>query len=77
MVLAHVGVAPPAVYYLRAIEEPSPATNAGHLRCKYDESGNCIEPHPCYGDYRAPASDDCLQTIEERAWSSPIFVDAG
>ena len=67
----------PAVYYVRAIEEPSPATNAGDLRCKYDESGNCIEPHPCYGDYRTPASDDCLKTIEERAWSSPIFVDAG
>ena len=49
-----------AVYYVRAIEEPSPAVNAGNLRCKYDESGNCIEAHPCYGDYRTPASDDCL-----------------
>jgi hypothetical protein len=65
----------PAVYYVRAIEEPSPAVNAGNLRCKYDESGRCIEPHPCYGDYRTPASDDCLTTIEERAWSSPIFVE--
>ena len=67
----------PAVYYVRAIEEPSPAVNAGNLRCKYDESGRCIEPRPCYGDYRTPASDDCLATIEERAWSSPIFVEGG
>ena len=72
-----VGSRRPAVYYVRAIEEPSPAVNAGNLRCKYDESGNCIEVRPCYGDYRTPANDDCLGTIEERAWSSPIFVDAG
>jgi hypothetical protein len=66
----------PAVYYVRAIEEPSPAVNGGQLRCSYDESGRCIEVHPCYGDYRTPKSDDCLSTIEERAWSSPIYVDA-
>jgi uncharacterized protein DUF3604 len=67
----------PAVYYVRAIEEPSPAINAANLRCKFDESGRCLEVHPCYGDYRTSPSDDCLATIEERAWSSPIFVDAG
>jgi uncharacterized protein DUF3604 len=67
----------PAVYYVRAIEEPSPAVNAGNLRCQYDESGHCIEVHPCYGDYRVSRSDDCLATIEERAWSSPIYVDPG
>ncbi|HVN85979.1 MAG TPA: DUF3604 domain-containing protein [Candidatus Binatia bacterium] len=65
----------PAVYYARAIEEPSPAVNAGQLRCKYDESGRCIDVHPCYGDYRTAKSDDCLTTIEERAWSSPIYID--
>ena len=37
------------VYYVRAIEEPSPAVNAGELRCRTDESGRCIEVHPCYG----------------------------
>jgi hypothetical protein len=64
------------VYYVRAIEEPSPAVNGANLRCKLDETGRCIEVSPCYGDYRIPRSDDCLATIEERAWSSPIFVDA-
>jgi hypothetical protein len=65
------------LYYVRAIEEPSPAVNAGHLRCKYDETGRCIEPRPCYGNYRSASDDDCLTQIEERAWSSPIYLDAG
>jgi hypothetical protein len=64
-----------AIYYARAIEEPSPAVNAGALRCEYDWSGKCIAVHPCYGDYRTPADDDCLSMTEERAWSSPIYVD--
>jgi len=63
------------IYYVRAIEEPSPAVNADHLRCRRDEHGDCLEVSPCYGGYRTPDSDDCLATIEERAWSSPIFVD--
>jgi len=71
-----LAAARPAVYYVRAIEEPSPAVSGGQLRCKYDEGGRCIEVHPCYGDYRTAKSDDCLGTIEERAWSSPIYVDA-
>ncbi|MBP1689048.1 MAG: hypothetical protein H6Q33_5191 [Deltaproteobacteria bacterium] len=65
----------PAVYYARAIEEPSPAVNGGTLRCKYDESGRCLEVHLCAADPHTPPSDDCLDQIEERAWSSPIFVD--
>ncbi|MDH3213391.1 MAG: DUF3604 domain-containing protein, partial [Myxococcales bacterium] len=62
-------------YYVRAIEEPSLTVNAGQLRCEYDESGRCVKVHPCYGDYRTPRDDDCLAESEERAWSSPIFVD--
>lgn len=64
-----------AAYYVRAVEEASPAVNAGGLRCERDAQGNCKKPHPCYGDYRTSFKDDCLSPNEERAWSSPIFVD--
>ncbi|MEZ4230921.1 MAG: DUF3604 domain-containing protein [Polyangiaceae bacterium] len=62
------------VYYVRAVQEPTPAVNAASLRCERDPSGNCIQPRPCYGDYRTAASDDCLSPNRERAWSSPIFL---
>jgi hypothetical protein len=62
------------VYYVRAIEEPTLAVNAGGVRCKYDEAGECTSVDPCYGDWRTSSSDDCLSPNEERAWSSPIRV---
>ncbi|MCA9512335.1 MAG: DUF3604 domain-containing protein [Myxococcales bacterium] len=61
-----------AVYYARAIEAPSPAVNAGGLRCERDATGACVRIHPCVG---VDAADDCLAETEERAWSSPIYVD--
>ncbi len=61
-----------AVYYVRAIEEPSPAVNAGRLRCERDAGGRCVRTEPCLD---VPDTDDCLVEIGERAWSSPIFVD--
>jgi hypothetical protein len=64
-----------AVYYARAIEEPSLAVNANNLRCEYDEQGRCVRVRPCWGDFRTPESDECLDTNEERAWSSPIYLD--
>jgi hypothetical protein len=63
-----------ATYYVRAIEEASPAINAGGLRCEKGPKGECLKAHPCYGDYRTDFKDDCLAPNEERAWSSPIFV---
>jgi len=65
-----------ALYYVRAIQEPSPAVNGGQLRCKFDADGRCIKVNLCSGDPAKTApTDDCKEAIEERAWSSPIFVD--
>ncbi len=58
------------LYYVRAIQEPTPTVNAGGLRCR---DGQC---DPCYGNFRTPTSDDCLSDAEERAWSSPIYLRA-
>jgi hypothetical protein len=63
-----------AAYYVRAVQEPTLAINGQGFRCRYDETGRCIEVDPCYGDDRTPMDDDCLGETEERAWSSPIFV---
>jgi hypothetical protein len=60
------------VYYVRAIQEPTEAVNGGGLRCK---DADCKDVDICYGDWRTSRDDDCLSPAEERAWSSPIFVD--
>jgi hypothetical protein len=61
-------------YYVRVVEEPSMAVNGGHLRCERDAEGNCVKVTPCYKDYRTDKNDDCLAQVEERAWSSPIYL---
>jgi hypothetical protein len=63
------------LYYVRAIEEPSNAVDGGQLRCERDAEGNCVKVHICTKDYRTRNDDDCLAPIEERAWSSPIYVN--
>jgi hypothetical protein len=62
------------VYYARAIQEPTPAVNAGGFRCEFDEAGRCKSISPCYADARTSPEDDCLSDNAEHAWSSPIFV---
>jgi hypothetical protein len=43
------------------------------LRCERDAGGNCLRV-----DFCDPLSEDeRLAEAEERAWSSPIFVDFG
>ena len=71
---AYGGEGREVIYYVRAIQEPTPAVNAGGLRCRRDAAGDCVEVDPCYGDDRTPHSDDCLSPNEEHAWSSPIFI---
>jgi hypothetical protein len=60
------------LYYVRAIEEPSPRINGGNLRCLRDDVGNCMEVDPCVD---VPYDENCLEPSRARAWSSPIFVD--
>ena len=41
-----------------------------------DADGNPIAVEPCSGGWRTEKSDDCLAPVSERAWSSPLFLDA-
>ncbi|MGA1763050.1 MAG: hypothetical protein ACO397_07630, partial [Gammaproteobacteria bacterium] len=64
-----------AIYYVRAVEEPSLAYSADPLQCEYDENGTCIKSNICREGLGKEG--DCLAMNEERAWSSPIFVNHG
>jgi hypothetical protein len=61
-----------ALYYVRALQEPTPALNGAPLRTEFDASGKALATHPCSG----PGTEDgCPAPVQERAWSSPIFVN--
>jgi len=63
------------VYYVRAIQRPTPSINAATLNTEFDEGGNPVKTSPCYDSYRTSKHDDCIASAEHRAWSSPIYVD--
>jgi len=63
------------VYYVRALQEPTPAVNGANLRTDYDAAGEPVSVDPCFGGWRTDRSEDCLAPVRERAWSSPLFVD--
>ncbi len=65
------------LYYIRALQEPTDAVNGDPLQCERDGQGRCLTAPGC------PASgpdfdptDDCLAPVQERAWSSPIFIES-
>ena len=63
------------IYYVRAIQEPTDAVGAANLACELDESGKCKKVNLC-GDINGQGEGDCLAENEERAWSSPIFIQS-
>jgi len=63
------------VYYVRALQVPTDAVNGDPMRCTRDASGRCLEARGCPASGRDfSPRDDCLAPVQERAWSSPIFV---
>jgi len=63
------------VYYVRALQQPTPAVNADPMRCERDAQGTCLRARSCpAGGPDFDPADDCLAPVRERAWSSPIFV---
>ena len=57
-----------SVYYVRAIQEETPAINGASLSTRDNFS-------LCKGSFRTDFEDDCLGITNERAWSSPIYVN--
>ena len=58
-----------ALYYARAVEAARPGILGAGLSTQFDADGNATSIELC-GTF-----DDCTGPVEERAWSSPIFVN--
>jgi len=59
-----------SVYYVRAIQEQTLAVNGEQIQVDSVEGVKI-----CKGSYTTDLSNDCLFPSNERAWSSPIFVN--
>jgi hypothetical protein len=57
-----------SVYYVRAIQEKTPAINGMQPSQENDYK-------LCKGSFRTDLDDNCLGNINERAWSSPIYIN--
>ena len=57
------------IYYVRALQKPSPAINAGNLQTRFNQEGDPVEITLCTAESGCP-----IEPIAERAWSSPIYI---
>jgi hypothetical protein len=62
-----------ALYYARALEVESVALNGNPLATEFDADGNAISVTICSTE--RVSEGGCPAPVQERAWSSPIFVD--
>ena len=58
-----------SVYYVRAIQAPTPAINGKNTLVGREEF------KLCKGSFRTDFSNNCLSEANERAWSSPIYLN--
>jgi hypothetical protein len=58
-----------SVYYVRAIQEETPAINGA----KFAPGSQDFKL--CKGSFRTDFNNNCLSNINERAWSSPIYLN--
>jgi hypothetical protein len=57
-----------SIYYVRAIQASTLAINGASL-------SNREKFKLCKGSFRTNLDDDCMSLANERAWSSPIFIN--
>lgn len=72
----YVGQGREFLYYVRAIQEATAAVNGSVPHCRdRDEEGRCLRVEFCQGTGLVGDGpvDDCLGSVQERAWSSPIW----
>jgi len=62
------------LYYVRALQMPTPAINGANLRTEFEDE-RAVSVQPCRMGAGSDPSDECLGDVQEHAWSSPIFVD--